>query len=65
MNSTPLISSDICVCDLSTRTLTKDSISVNNSMKSFAGTFILINDLDNVGLSLSVLATVAQSLKKL
>jgi len=65
MNSTSLISSDIFVCDLSTRTLTKDSISVNNSMKSFDGTFILIDDLDNVGLSLSVLATVAQSLKNL
>ena len=65
MNSVPLSVSDIFVFDLSTFTLTKDSISDNNSIKSFDGTFILIDDLDSVGLALSVSATLAQSLKNL
>ena len=48
MNSVPLIDSDTCVCDLSTLTLTKDSISDNNSGKSFGGTSIVIDDLARV-----------------
>ncbi len=63
MNSVPLSVSDICVCDLSTFTLTKDSISDNNSKKSLDGTFIVIDDLDSVGLVLSMSATLAQSVK--
>lgn len=65
MNSIPLIASDTCVCDLSTLTLTKDSISDNNSRKSFDGTSIVIDDLDRVGLVLSVSDTLAQSPKNL
>jgi len=65
MNSVPLIASDTCVCDLSTLTLTKDSISDSNSGKSFGGTSMVIDDLDRAGLVCSVLATLAQSLKNL
>ena len=50
MNSVPLIASDTCVCDLSTLTLTKDSISDSNSGKSFGGTSMVIDDLDRAGL---------------
>ena len=50
MNSVPLIDSDTCVCDLSTLTLTKDSISDSNSGKSFGGTSMVIDDLDRAGL---------------
>ena len=65
MNSVPLIDSDTFVCDLSTLTLTKDSISDNNSGKSLVGTSIVIDDLDKAGLFLSFSATLAQSLKNL
>ena len=63
MNSVSLSVSDIFICDLSTLTLTKDSISDNNSKKSLDGTFIVIDDLDSVGLVLSMSATLAQSVK--
>ena len=63
MNSVPLIDSDTFVCDLSTLTLTKDSISDNNSGKSFCGTSIVIDDLDNVGLIFNESAMLAQSVK--
>ena len=48
MNSVPLIDSDTCDCDLSTFTLTKDSISDSNSGKSIVGTFMVMDDLDSV-----------------
>ena len=54
MNSVPLIASDTCVCDLSTLTLTKDSISDSNSGKSLEGTFTVIDDLDSVLLVFSI-----------
>ena len=63
MNSVPLSVSDIFVFVLSTLTLTKDSISDNNSGKSLGGTFTVIDDLDNVKLVLSMSATLAQSVK--
>ena len=63
MNSVSLSVSDIFVWVLSTLTLTKDSISDNNSGKSLGGTFTVIDDLASVGLVLSVSAILAQSVK--
>ena len=65
MNSVPLIDSDTCDCDLSTFTLTNDSISDSNSGKSIVGTFMVMDDLDRVLLVFNVSAILAQSVKNL